>query len=300
MGALAGRSLGPWLPALTIAVGPADPERLMATKFQKRRIRIVIVLIAVGMSVVGVVLSARLLNRELESARIKADFAANVSHELRSPITQIRLKGEALQLGLTTDDVDRQHHYDAVVREAERLSRLVDNVLDFAAIEQGAKRYTFRPEDLGDVLRNTVESTRNALESGGLEVELDVPDDLPVVWIDREAISQVIINLLSNATKYGADGGWVGVRARADEEGVDLTIRDRGLGISKEDQLRIWDRFYRSADPNVRRRRGTGIGLTIVRYIVDEHGGSITVDSSPGKGTTFTIHFPLEPRDSGA
>lgn len=295
------RTLQPWFPTLTVAVGPIDPEGLVATKQRKRVARIVIVLIAVGMSIVGVVLAARLLNRELESAKMKADFAANVSHELRSPITQIRLKGEALQLGLIYDDTDRQAHYDAIVHESERLSRLVDNVLDFSSIERGAKRYTFRPEDLGEIVQNSVESARNTLESRGLDIELDVPDDLPVIWVDREAVSQVITNLLSNAAKYGAEGGWVGIRARrSGDHHVKLAISDKGIGIPAEEQARIFDRFYRSADPKVRRFRGTGIGLTIVRYIVEEHGGEIRVDSTPGNGTTFFITFPLEPRESGA
>ncbi len=299
-GAMSSRSLGPWLPSLSITAGPADPTLLAQTKARKRWVRITIILIAVGMSVVGVIIAARLLGRELEGARMKADFAANVSHELRSPITQIRLKGEALQLGLVYDDDDRQAHYDAVVREAERLSRLVDNVLDFSTIEQGAKKYLFRPEDLGEIIRNTVEAGRNAVESRGLDMEVTVPEDLPVVWVDREAIAQVLTNLLSNAAKYGAAGGWVGISARVQGNHVEMAVRDRGAGIAFEDQSRIFERFYRSSDPSVRRNRGTGIGLTIVRYIVQEHGGEIRVDSAPGKGTTFTITFPLQPREAGA
>jgi len=146
--ALIRRTLGPWLPTVGVTASPTDPDNLEAMKAQRRRTRVVIVLIAVFMVCVGVVFSARIVGREVENARMKADFAANVSHELRSPITQIRLKGEALQLGLVDDDEDMQQHFDAIVRESERLSRLVDNVLDFAAIERGAKRYHLRPDDL--------------------------------------------------------------------------------------------------------------------------------------------------------
>lgn len=290
-------SLTPWLPYVTVAIGPADPDLIADTKAQKRRTRIVVIVVAVAMATLGVGFAGRMLRRELEGARIKADFAANVSHELRSPITQIRLKGEALQLGLVDDEPDRQQHYDAIVREAERLSRLVDNVLDFAAIERGAKKYTFRPEDLHDVIAGAVDAARAAFEGRGVTIDVDVPDDLPVVWCDREAISQVLTNLLSNAAKYGADGKWVGVRARVGPDGVAVAVADRGLGISKDEQARIFDRFYRSADPRIRKHRGTGIGLTIVRYIVEEHGGTIAVDSEPGHGTTFTINLPLEARE---
>jgi signal transduction histidine kinase len=300
-GTLSIRGLNPWMPSLSVAVGPIDPDSLGATKARRRAFRIGIIVIAVGMSVVGVVLTARLLNRELESARSKADFAANVSHELRSPITQIRLKGEALQLGLVDDDVERQAHYDAIVNESERLSRLVDNVLDFSSIEQGAKTYTLRREDLADIVTKAVESGRSAIEGRGMTLEVDLPDDLPVVWADRDAIAQVVTNLLSNAAKYGADGKWAGVRARRVDGGVELVVADRGMGITKADHARIFERFYRSADPRVRRYRGTGIGLTIVRYIIEEHGGTIELESAPGQGTSFVITLPLEsPPSTGA
>ncbi len=293
-GALATRPLAPWL-GLTVMVSAKDPVAIALRKEQARRLRLVVIFVAVGMTVFGVVFSSLLVGQELESARMKADFAANVSHELRSPITQIRLKAEALQLDLVTDAADAQAHYDAIVREAERLSRLVDNVLDFAAIERGAKRYTFRPEDVAEVVWASVEATRDALREAGLDVEVDLADNLPVAWLDREAVGQVLTNLLSNAIKYGSDGGWIGVRAREGLDGIDVSIADRGQGMTAEDQARVFDRFYRSSDPAVRRRRGTGIGLTIVRYIVEAHRGTISVESEPGQGTTFTVTFPLTP-----
>lgn len=295
-GTLAHRALHPWVP-LTVEVLPANPEDLRQRKTERRVFRIAILVILVTMTALGVGLTAMLVSRELEGARMKTDFAANVSHELRSPITQIRLKAEALQLDLVVDDDDRRSHYEAIVRESERLSRLVDNVLDFSAIERGSKSYTFRPLDLGELVWNTVESSRSTLEARGLVIHLDLPDDLPVVWADREAIAQVVINLLSNAAKYGADGGWVGVCVRLGLEGLDVSISDRGLGISKDELPHIFDHFFRSEDPAVRRRKGTGIGLSIVRYIVEAHRGTISVDSEPGQGTTFTVSLPLEAPD---
>jgi two-component system phosphate regulon sensor histidine kinase PhoR len=232
---------------------------------------------------------------EVENARQRADFAANVSHELRSPLTQIRLKAEALQLGLVDEGEDMEQHFDAIVRESERLSRLVDNVLDFAAIERGAKRYQLRADDLTAVVWAQVEAARANLADRGIELELDVPDDLPPLWLDREAMGQVLTNLLSNAAKYGAEGGWVGVRIVHQDHGVELSVSDRGIGIAREELPRVFNDFFRSTDPNVRKRKGTGIGLAIVRYIVEAHGGTITVDSTPGQGATFTVTLPLEP-----
>lgn len=297
-GALVRRSLGPYLQFVTLTVQPSDREALAVQKANRRRVRIAIVLIAVFLVFVGVLLSARIVGRELENARMKADFAANVSHELRSPITQIRLKAESLQLDLCYDDEDRHAHYDAIVLESERLSRLVDNVLDFAAIERGAKRYSIRADDLLEVVRLQAEATEDTLRSRGLELAVELPDDLPPVWLDREAIGQVIINLLSNAAKYGADGGWVRLRVWETEEGVELSVADRGIGISEEELPQVFDDFFRSTDPLVRRKKGTGIGLAIVRYIVEAHGATITVESEAGEGTTFTILFPTTPPEA--
>jgi two-component system phosphate regulon sensor histidine kinase PhoR len=127
-----------------------------------------------------------------------------------------------------------------------------------------------------------------------MTLELDIQDDLPPVWIDREAIGQVLTNLLSNAVKYGAEGRWVRVRVHQAGQRVELSVSDRGIGIAPGDLPQVFDDFFRSTDPNVRRTKGTGIGLAIVRYIVEAHGGTIGVESSPGRGTRFTVHLPLE------
>ncbi|MFT4624226.1 MAG: signal transduction histidine kinase [Myxococcota bacterium] len=290
-------SLGPQLPIVQVTVAPANPEALVDLKRSKRTRRRAIVAIAALMVIFGVALSARIIGREVDAARMKADFAANVSHELRSPITQIRLRGEALQLELVDTEEELREHYDAIVNEAERLSRLVDNVLDFAAIERGAKRYHLRADDLLAVVWTTAEAIRNAVEQRGLELEIDLPEDLPPLWMDREAIKQVLTNLLSNAAKYGAEGGWVGIKVRLGIDGVDVSVSDRGIGIGPADLEKVFDDFFRSTDAEVRRRKGTGIGLSIVRYIVEAHGGVVSVDSTLGKGTTFTFTLPLDPPD---
>lgn len=293
--ALTSLSLGPKLPAYSLAIVPDDAAALLGQKRRRRTTRVAIVLIAVFMVTVGVVNAARIISNEVETARMKADFAANVSHELRSPITQIRLKGEALQLGLVDPGEDMEQHFDAIVHEAERLSRLVDNVLDFAAIERGAKTYHLRADDLLSVVWTLCETHRTTIEDRGCRLELDLPDDLPPVWVDREAIGQVITNLLSNASKYGAEGEWVGVRVRQRGDEVDVSVADRGMGIAANELGQVFDEFFRSTDPAVRRRKGTGIGLAIVRYIVEAHRGTIQVESHLGEGTTFTFTLPTTP-----
>lgn len=296
--AMAWRTLGPALPGVSVYVVPKDPEELARSVGWRRTVRLAVVLTAVFVSAVGALWVARLVVLERETARQRAEFAANVSHELRSPITQIRLKGEALLLGLAEPGDDTLLHHEAIVREAERLSRLVDDVLDFAAIERGVKRYHFRPEALGPLARACVESSRAELARAGLEIEVSIEDELPRLALDRDAIGQVLTNLLSNAAKYAADGKWVGVAARRVDGGVELAVADRGIGISASEVPKVFDDFFRSTDPRVRKTKGTGIGLAIVRYIVEAHGGTITVESELGKGSRFVVRLPLRADDS--
>ncbi len=294
---LARASLAPWLQGWAVVVGPRDPRGLAAQQADQRLRGFAIMVFSIAMIVVGSIMSARLVRRELESARDKSDFAAHVSHELRSPITQIRLKAEALQLGLATDDVARSRHYDIILRESERLSRLVDNILDFSAIEKGQKRYTFRRGDIGLTVARCVEAARVAMETRVMHIDLELPDDLPVIWHDSDAVSQVVINLLSNAAKYGQEAGWIGVTVRVvgaeRNQEICVSVADRGIGIAPAEQKHVFDQYYRSSDPLARRKKGTGLGLTIVRYIMEAHGGRVGIDSRQGEGTTFSLHFPL-------
>ncbi len=300
---LARASLTPWLPGWSVVVGARDPAALAEQQASQRRRGFGIILLSLTMIVVGTVMSTRLVRRELDAARDKSDFAAHVSHELRSPLTQIRLKAEALQLGLATDDAARSRHYDIIVRESERLSRLIDNILDFSAIELGKKRYSFRIGDLGLTVARCVEQARVAMETKAMTIDFELPDDLPVIWHDADAVSQVVINLLSNAAKYGQQSGWIGVRVRVtgtEEPGgkkgggeICVDVSDRGIGIAPAEQKQVFDQYYRSSDPQARSKKGTGIGLTIVRYIMEAHGGHVGIESAPGVGSTFTLHFPL-------
>jgi two-component system phosphate regulon sensor histidine kinase PhoR len=257
------------------------------------------VLFAVLMLGVGAVLSMRLVGRELDVATMKADFAASVSHELRSPITQIRIKAEALLLGLADNEEEKTQHYLTIIRETERLSRLVDNTLDFAAIERGAKSYTLRAGDLADTIYRGCDGIMGSLELQGTNFDLDVPGDLPEVHHDSDAVVQCIVNLVSNAAKYSERESTVRVSAHTRSDGgVDVSVEDEGIGMSDEDMRRIFEPFFRSHDSKARKRKGTGIGLTITRYIMQAHGGDIEVRSRLGKGSTFTLRFPAEPPSS--
>jgi len=297
------RSLAPYLAGWSVAVILRDPGALRAEQRRRRTLRFGIVGISVGMIALGFMTSVRLIGRELDVARMKADFAASVSHELRSPITQIRLKGESLLLGLADTDQERDSAYHVIVRESERLSRLVDNVLDFAAIERGAKRYALRPGDLAESVRRALISMESSLEFKDMTLEAVLPDDLPVVHHDADAVAQCVINLISNAAKYSSQGDTIRVIARTaqgllngrQQDIIEISVMDNGIGIAAHDLRQIFEPFYRSRDTQARRRKGTGIGLTITRYIMEAHGGDIQVTSKPGSGSAFSLRFPLNP-----
>jgi signal transduction histidine kinase len=294
------RSLAPKLPGFSAVAKLGTLDLLTDRQRRRRRQQMVLIGLPVLLFVAGGVLTSRMIGQEIKIASMKADFAANVSHELRSPITQIRLKGEFLQMGFAEGEKELQDHYDVIVRESERLSRLVDNVLDFAAIESGTKSYALRPADIGETIRSAVESSRYAMETRGLMMDLEVPVGLPVVLHEPEAIQQVLQNLISNAAKYGEKGGWIGIRARVVHQRLDVSVSDRGIGMTDEELGHIFEKFYRSKSPLAQRKKGTGIGLAIVQYIVEAHHASISVKSTPGLGTTFTLHFPIRsPVSSG-
>lgn len=292
--ALTSKSLGPWLGGWTLVVALRDAERLAAERADRRAVRAIVVGSALFVLLAGSLTTLALLRRELQVARQQTDFAASVSHELRSPITHIRSQGEALLYGLKETDEEKEEAFLSIVRESERLSRLVDNVLDFAAIERGAKRYTLRPGDIAETVMNAIDSISSAQEVQDKELDVDLPADLPPVAHDADAIAQCVINLVSNAAKYSPAGGWIGVRGRVVEGGVQITISDKGIGIAAHDMQQIFEPFFRSRDAMARKRKGTGIGLTITRYIMNAHGGEVTVASRPGQGSTFTLRFPSE------
>jgi len=294
---LSRRNLSPWLADWSVVSVLRNPELVASNQRRTRLQRIGIIGFAIAMMAVGAVLSARLVSRELDVARMKTDFAANVSHELRSPITQIRLKAESLIFGLADTPEEEEEHYQVILRESERLSRLVDNILDYAAIERGSKQYMLRPGSLADTVDRAIESVSTALEVRDMELEINVPYDLPPIEHDADAIAQCLINLVSNAAKYSAEGGWIGILGRRVDGAVEIAVSDKGIGIAAHDLRRIFEPYYRSRDALARRRKGTGIGLTITKYIVEAHGGSISAQSRPGHGSTFTLRFPTDAPD---
>ncbi len=241
----------------------------------------------------GLALTKHVVSKEMALARLKSDFVSNVSHELRTPLALIRLYAETLELGRITTKEKKQQYYRIIRKESERLTALINNILDFSRIEAGRKEYEFRDTDIADVVRNTLDSYRYQIEQQGFAFQESIDPNLPVVRVDREAIARAVVNLVNNALKYSDGERFLGVRLYRDNGAVKLEVEDHGIGIARRDQSKIFEKFYRTGDPLVHNTKGSGLGLSLVRHITDAHGGDIVVESTPGKGSKFILSLPL-------
>jgi signal transduction histidine kinase len=245
----------------------------------------------------GMIFAYRNVSSELALAKLKSDFVSNVSHELRTPLALIRLYAETLELGRISSADKHQEYYEIIRKESERLTSLINNILDFSRIEAGKKEYSFRETDVADLVRSTLESYRFEIEQNGFQFEQKIDNNLPPLSVDREAIARSLLNLVSNAVKYSAGRKYLGVHLYRRNENVNLEVVDHGIGIPAKEQLKIFEKFYRVGDPLVHNTKGSGLGLSLVRHIVQAHGGQVAVESAPGHGSKFIIILPVKNPD---
>jgi signal transduction histidine kinase len=243
----------------------------------------------------GLVLTKHMVSKEMALARLKSDFVSNVSHELRTPLALIRLYAETLELGRITTSDKKQEYYRIIRKESERLTALINNILDFSRIEAGRKEYEFRETDIADLVRNTLDSYRYQIEQQGFTFEQHIDSSLPKVCVDREAIARALVNLVNNALKYSDNEKFLGVKLYRANGVLKLEVADRGIGITRREQSKIFEKFYRTGDPLVHNTKGSGLGLSLVRHITEAHGGDIAVESTPGEGSKFIMSLPLKP-----
>jgi signal transduction histidine kinase len=244
----------------------------------------------------GIFLTYRGVNKEMELAKIKSDFVSNVSHELRTPLALIRLYAETLELGRVPQPNKQHEYYCTIRKESERLTALINNILDFSRIEAGRKEYDFRETNLPELVRTTLESYRYQIEQQGFTCVENIDDNLPPVVVDREAIARSLLNLVNNAIKYSSDDRYLAINLLRKNGSVSLEVVDKGIGIPREEQSKIFEKFYRVCDPLVHNTKGSGLGLCLVRHIAQAHGGDVAVESIPGKGSKFSLVLPLTGR----
>jgi signal transduction histidine kinase len=289
-----GEALPHWEVAAYL-VNPAQLTRTAQTVKLTLGLLVAVLVLAIG---VGSWLIVSALNAELKLARQKTDFVSNVSHELKTPLTSIRMFSELLAEGRVTDR-DKQHSYlNIITAEAARLTRLINNVLDFARLERGEKKYHFQPCDLNEVVRSAARTFRPHLEAAGFKFECALPPMALSVHGDADALSQIVVNLLSNAEKYANGGKDITLQLDRRESPLpyaEVRVLDRGTGVPRGSGEKIFEKFYRAHDSLSSGIQGSGLGLTIARQIARAHGGDVVYEPREGGGSCFILRLPLKP-----
>ena len=288
-------SFGKTLYAWRIQITPSDVAELRKQADKERLLGLALVPVSLVIIAVGLGVLWLSVRAERRGSQLRSDFIANVSHELKTPLSLIRMFGELLATGKYKGEAMGREYAGIITREAERLSHLIDNVLDFARLERGKASYHFAEGHLEEVVERALDVFRHRLEKEKLRLRTEIETNLPAVRMDEGAMTLVLLNLVDNAVKYAADGGEVSVRLRRVPGAVALSIADRGSGIAHDEQRRIFERFYRAENARARNVRGSGIGLALVKHIAEAHGGRVEVESTPGRGATFTVYVPVAP-----
>jgi signal transduction histidine kinase len=287
--------IGDALPHWEVAAYLVNPARLTQAAHTTRLtlgLLIALLVLAIG---IGSWLIVRSLNAELKLARQKTDFVSNVSHELKTPLTSIRMFSELLAEQRVTDTAKQRSYLNIITAEAGRLTRLINNVLDFSRMERGEKKYNFQPCDLAAVIRGIEQTFRPHLEAGGFKFVCDLPDAPVPVRGDADALSQVIVNLLSNAEKYSNDGREITLQLAQKQSPLPhaaIKVLDRGAGIPRGSEEKIFEKFYRAHDSLSSGVQGSGLGLTIARQIARAHGGDVVYEPRDGGGSCFCLRIP--------
>jgi signal transduction histidine kinase len=291
---LKGEALGSNFPGLKISFAEQDATAPAKPWSTERAFYLVTLLLVLSITLFAAFLLWRDVRREVRLAEMRSQFVSSVSHELKTPLTAIRMFAETIGMGRTADACTQSEYLETIINETERLTRLLNNVLDFSKIEQGKKIYRLEPTSLAEVVQAAARTMQYPLAQQGFQLHVEVENGLPVARADADAIEQAVLNLLANAMKYSGDAREINLRLLRKDGYAVIQVADRGVGIPRDEQVRIFAKFYRVPSTENQRVPGTGLGLTLVDHIAKAHGGRVEVESELGKGSTFAVHLPLE------
>ena len=244
----------------------------------------------------GTVLVVRTVSHEMEVLRLKSDFVSSVSHEFKTPITAIKTLIERLQQGKVKSLDKRKEYYSIISKDADKLSSLVRNILDYSKVDAGRRQYFFQQTDMAQLVKEEIGNFKRDKIYAGIKIETQISQDIPGIDIDRESFSLALNNLLENAVKFSPERKEILVEVKRDAENVRMNVKDKGMGIDSGEMDKIFDEFYQGKNAARQSLRGTGLGLTLVKHVMEAHGGKVFVKSKIGEGSTFSLIFPIRQR----
>lgn len=262
---------------------------------QKRtRFNIWIILIIDLVLIIAAFFIYRSLRQEMKLAQLKSEFISNVSHEIRTPLAVINMYSETLSMNRIKDESKKKEYYSIINTEANRLSGMVNKILNFSKIDSGKRTYKFIETDINEIVTQIIETYEHHFKRNGFTYNFSPKENLPKVMADAEAITDAIINLIDNAIKYSKDNKQVDIKTGSNNRTVFVEVKDYGLGIDEKYQKMVFDKFYRITDGDLAHKaKGSGIGLSIVKHIMEAHKGSVKLISKAGMGSTFVLNFPI-------
>ncbi len=283
-----------WLfPNLWLGIRLAGPslDEVVRGRFQRNLLLILLVDLVL---VAAALFVYRAFRRESELTRMKSDFVATVSHELRTPLSLIRMYAETLEMGRLKESSKQKEYLATIVRETERLSHLINNILNFARIDAGRKVYHLGEVQVNDIVTSVLTTYEAHLREQGFQPVVELLPGLAPIHADAEAVKEGIVNLIDNAVKYSGERKYLRIATGVDGGKVYVDVEDQGTGIAPQHREKIFEMFYRVSEGDVHTTKGSGLGLALVRHIMDAHHGTATVKSTMGAGSTFRLSFPLQ------
>ena len=241
----------------------------------------------------GTMLVVRTITHEMEVLRIKSDFVSSVSHEFKTPITSIKVLIERLRQGKVNSSHKKKEYYSIISEDADKLSSMVRNILDFSKVEEGRKEFVFQESDVAQLVKDEIENFKKVKIYAGIKIDLQIFPDIPRIYVDRESFSLALVNLLDNAFKFSLEKKKLFIEVKRDAENIRVDVMDKGIGIPSGEMDKIFDKFYQGKNAAQQSIRGTGLGLALVKHALEAHGGKVLAESKVGQGSTFSLVFPV-------
>lgn len=276
-----------------LQIVPRNYAELELGMINQRRANLFFIFLSMSLVFVSLAVIYVGWRRDRQLRQLKESFIGNVSHELKTPLSLIRMFSEILVMGRVKSEDKKLEYCRIIHNESDRMSRLINNLLDFANLTQGIESKHFEKNNIAEIVTKTLEAYRYEIQQHGYQLNFETTPGIPDSFVDSNAITMAFLNLLDNSVKYSRDRKQIDVRIAQTDGYVDLSVSDKGVGIPTGEHHKIFEKFYRGSDPQVRRVRGSGIGLAITKYVAEMHGGEVLVESEPGKGSMFTLRIPI-------